>query len=308
MDFTSLLSQEINNKKKKRKSNKKSAEKCKKQKIVAEAENDTELTENATNRNRLESENLTIHNHDNAVPVDLEDDNTLDQENVASKPDPRLSLVEGLSDEAIDEKLAQYNENDASLTRLQKLKKLQYLLQIESQDKKYASWLEQEKPYHEDSEKQRVTLESIIDIASHKGELRIQIRVYLKNLISEWEKEDSNSGDHDSLLLETKKDIVKLLYKLRANKLSEEMLISLATIVYHIQASQFNKANESYMKLSIGNICWPIGVANVGIHARSANTRITGGKGVSNIMINESTRKWILSVKRLIGFKERMGQ
>ena len=106
-------------------------------------------------------------------------------------------------------------------------------------------------------------------------------------------------------LKETKKGIVNLLYKLRSGKIPTEALVSLSTIIYYLQSNQFNKANESYMKLSIGNVCWPIGVVNVGIHARSSSLRITGSKNVSNIMMNELTRKWIISVKRLINFKER---
>lgn len=58
------------------------------------------------------------------------------------------------------------------------------------------------------------------------------------------------------------------------------------------------------MKLSIGNVAWPIGVTSVGIHARSAHSKIQGGRNAANIMIDERTRLWITSIKRLITFEE----
>ena len=210
-----------------------------------------------------------------------------------------------LSESEIDEKLKQYNEYDSSLTKDDKSRKLQYLLQLDLRNKKYKDWLDQEEPFYQDPLKQTITLNSIIEAEQNQRQLRIQIRVYLKEIIREWDSQHNKSDEDASLLKETKKGIVNLLYKLRSGKIPTEALVSLSTIIYYLQSNQFNKANESYMKLSIGNVCWPIGVVNVGIHARSSSLRITGSKNVSNIMMNELTRKWIISVKRLINFKER---
>ena len=207
------------------------------------------------------------------------------------------------SEEQLDKKLSQFGESDPSLTKPEKARKLQLLLQQQIKNTKYKSWLDQEAPLYQDPEKQLITLDLITDIANKQDEVYLKLRVYIKQLIKQWQECDN---DDQELLMETKKSIVKLLYKLRSHKLSLDMLISLLTIVYYIQQNEFNKANESYMKLSIGNVCWPIGVVNVGIHARSAALKITGASNVSNIMLNESTRRWIISIKRLISFKERL--
>ena len=154
---------------------------------------------------------------------------------------------------------------------------------------------------YQDPEKQLITLDLITDITNKQDEVYLKLRVYIKQLIKQWQECDN---DDQELLMETKKSIVKLLYKL-SHKLSLDMLISLLTIVYYIQQNEFNKANESYMKLSmatsVGQLGW-----SIGIHARSAALKITGASNVSNIMLSESTRRWIISIKRLISFKERV--
>ena len=66
-------------------------------------------------------------------------------------------------------------------------------------------------------------------------------------------------------------------------------------------------ANETYLKLSIGNAAWPVGVRSVGIHQRAADLKITGSdqKTATNIMMGDKTRRWITAVKRLITFCEK---
>lgn len=208
-----------------------------------------------------------------------------------------------VEDELLDYKLSEFGEQDMTLSQSDKIRKLELLLLQEVKNNKYKSWLDQEAPLYHDPSKQAMTVELITDIEHHSEEVCLILRVYIKELIKQWEETDNEDPE---LLLETKKNLVKLLYKLRSHKLPQNMLISLLTIVYHIQQNEFNKANESYMKLSIGNVCWPIGVVNVGIHARNASLKITGATNVSNIMLNESTRRWIISIKRLISFKERI--
>jgi pre-mRNA-splicing factor 18 len=42
------------------------------------------------------------------------------------------------------------------------------------------------------------------------------------------------------------------------------MLPRLAEIVHHMQKRQYQRANDAYLRLSIGNAPWPIGVTMVG--------------------------------------------
>ena len=284
MDFSNILAKEINKRKKLSKGSTKSkkakqADKC------------------AQQHNAI----VEKHNEETTKEANHPAGEVLPDEFVLAKPKQHE-----LSEAEIDEKFKLYNEYDNNMSLDDKSKKLQYLLQFDLRNRKYKDWLDQEDPFYQDPKKQIITLDSIIEAEQHRHQLRIQIRVYLKEIIREWESQpDKNEEEEAALLKETKKGIVNLLYKLRSDKIPTEALVSLATVIYYLQSNQFNKANESYMKLSIGNVCWPIGVVNVGIHARSSSLRITGSKNVSNIMMNELTRKWIISVKRLINFKER---
>lgn len=264
MDFSSLLSNEINQKLKK---------------VVTKKRR--KLTPAAASPTKTES-----------LPKEITPQET-------EKP----QVQEELTDKQLDHKLSEFGEEDSSLSQKDKVRKLELLLQQEVRNTKYKAWLDQEAPLYRDPSKQLMTVELITDIEHNTDKVYLMLRVYIKELVKQWEECDNEDPE---LLLETKKNLIKLLYKLRSHKLTQSMLISLLTIVYHIQQNEFNKANESYMKLSIGNVCWPIGVVNVGIHARNASLKITGASNVSNIMLNESTRRWIISIKRLISFKERM--
>ncbi|OMP05057.1 hypothetical protein COLO4_09079 [Corchorus olitorius] len=63
-------------------------------------------------------------------------------------------------------------------------------------------------------------------------------------------------------------------------------------------------AMDHYIKLAIGNAPWPIGVTMVGIHERSAREKIYTNS-VAHIMNDETTRKYLQSVKRLMTFCQR---
>lgn len=125
---------------------------------------------------------------------------------------------------------------------------------------------------------------------------------YIKTVIRHWETTSKDNKESSDLLVDTKKSLFPMLVHLRKHNLEESQLTSLLTILYHLQRAQYNKALESYMKLSIGNVAWPIGVVSVSIHARSRDSKLFGGK--ANIMIDEKTRRWITAMKRLITYSE----
>ncbi|SCU87527.1 LAFA_0E07272g1_1 [Lachancea sp. 'fantastica'] len=130
------------------------------------------------------------------------------------------------------------------------------------------------------------------------ADLAIKCNLYIHQLLQEWQDTDYKP----ELVIETKKALYPLLVRLRKHTLAAELITSVATILYHIQHAQFAQATQSYLKLSIGNVAWPIGVTSVGIHARSAHERIQGRDKIANVMLDETTRLWITSVKRLVSF------
>ncbi|KAJ3509057.1 hypothetical protein NLJ89_g5418 [Agrocybe chaxingu] len=99
-------------------------------------------------------------------------------------------------------------------------------------------------------------------------------------------------------------EYLKPLFKaLRSRSLPPDMLARIAEIVHHMQKRQYQKANDSYLRLSIGNAPWPIGVTMVGIHERSAREKISADQ-VAHVLNDEVSRKYIQSLKRLLTFSQ----
>jgi len=99
-------------------------------------------------------------------------------------------------------------------------------------------------------------------------------------------------------------EYLKPLFKLlRSRSLPDDMLPRLAEIVHHMQKRQYQRANDAYLRLSIGNAPWPIGVTMVGIHERSAREKISSDQ-VAHVLNDEVSRKYIQSLKRLLTFSQ----
>lgn len=221
-----------------------------------------------------------------------------------------IALAQELSEEQLDSKLAAFDEllNESNISKLAKVRKLGILLRGQRKDQQYQRQLDQENA---------VDMElSLEEIKCHQldGEVRqtlyLKLRKYLKYLVKCWELQlmsKSDDPDQGAILHETKRDMVCLLHKLRKGTLQESIFVSLVTTMYYLQRQDFRRANEAYLKLSIGNAAWPIGVKSVGIHQRAADLKITGEdkKHAANIMVNDRTRRWITAIKRLISFCER---
>ncbi|CAK5268772.1 unnamed protein product [Mycena citricolor] len=85
-------------------------------------------------------------------------------------------------------------------------------------------------------------------------------------------------------------EYLKPLFKtLRARALPADMLARISEIVHHMQKRQYQRANDAYLRLSIGNAPWPIGVTMVGIHERSAREKISSDQ-VAHVLNDEVSR------------------
>ncbi|PSK39848.1 hypothetical protein C7M61_001657 [Candidozyma pseudohaemuli] len=236
---------------------------------------------------------------------------SLNTDDVADAPNEVLKgtvsaeqeFLRSVADDKLEKSLKIFEGEDSSLSKEDQLRKLDLLVKTEQRNDAYKAYLDEES-----SASPVITLENIGDIDTNKRQLELQVRLALKDIISLWEAMPQEPPEPYTvgMLREVKRDIVKLLYKLRAGKLENSILLSLATVIYYIQQKNFVKANESYMKLSIGNVAYPIGIRDVGIHARHALLKITGEdkSTIANVMKSESFRKWILAVKRLISYSE----
>ena len=64
------------------------------------------------------------------------------------------------------------------------------------------------------------------------------------------------------------------------------------------------KAEDAYLRFSIGNAAYPLGLTAIGIHERSARDKITTDN-VSHILNDEVRRKWVQTIKRLMTYSEK---
>lgn len=290
MNFSGLLSQEIERKRQLASERKKSKGKMKKQKVKEAVEEVVDRVDNT--RLSLDDVKQTTDTADDVKEdggavegEESENRKARVTEDEKKEEKAEVQLKEGT--DIIDEAEAVPKDKQAEI----QLKHERYRLQLQKEQQTDATIMLDE-----------------IDRQFYE-KLCTQTRKYIKQLIHLWDVGIQQNSDEAQakILHETKRDVVKLLYKLRSEKLKEDMLISLATICYYLQHKDYNKATESYLKLSIGNVAWPIGVKSVGIHSRSADLKITGEDKqlVANIMIDDKTRRWITAIKRLIALVER---
>ena len=86
--------------------------------------------------------------------------------------------------------------------------------------------------------------------------------------------------------------------------LPDDIRQALMIIVKQCMERDYLSAMDQYIKLAIGNAPWPIGVTMVGIHERSAREKIYTNS-VAHIMNDETTRKYLQSIKRLMTLCQR---
>lgn len=171
-------------------------------------------------------------------------------------------------------------------------------------------------------EKQRkIKLEDTIDMEIHEKDIKedpskvsIQVCATIRALLSEWKgflvQRDDTTEEAREVLKQTVGYCKPLLNKLRGQELGEKLFGKVAYLFMYIQQHNYREANAIYIKMSVGNAAWPVGVTAVGIHARSAREKITGennelsGVDVAHIMSGDDTRKWIIAIKRFITFSE----
>ncbi|KAH7102782.1 Prp18-domain-containing protein [Auriculariales sp. MPI-PUGE-AT-0066] len=135
----------------------------------------------------------------------------------------------------------------------------------------------------------------------------------LKKKLKEWQEEldkrpenikRSGQGIRAAATQVQAAESLKPFFKiLRSRSLPPDMLLRISEIVHYMQLRQYQRANDSYLRLSIGNAAWPIGVTMVGIHERSAREKISTDQ-VAHVLNDEVSRKYIQSIKRILTFAQ----
>ena len=102
---------------------------------------------------------------------------------------------------------------------------------------------------------------------------------------------------------QTERAFAVLYERLESGAVHPEIRSCLALIVEALQQRNYQRANEVYLQLSIGNQAWPIGVTSIGIHDRTAREKLSyysNEKSQAHIMNDEATRKYLHGLSRLI--------
>ncbi|KAG6483306.1 pre-mRNA-splicing factor 18-like [Zingiber officinale] len=141
-----------------------------------------------------------------------------------------------------------------------------------------------------------------------------KILVFFKRLLNEWNQELDEMPEAEKRtakgksMVATCKQCARYLNPLfkfcRKKELPSDIRQALLVVVKCCMKRDYLAAMDQYIKMAIGNAPWPIGVTMVGIHERSAREKIYTNS-VAHVMNDETTRKYLQSVKRLMTFCQR---
>lgn len=140
-----------------------------------------------------------------------------------------------------------------------------------------------------------------------------EIMYTFRRLLKEWEQELAERPEAEkrtaqgkiaaATYKQTLRNITPFFHLLKKKGLAQDILVPTYEIVLMMRAREYVKANDAYLRLSIGNAPWPMGVTMVGIHERSAREKIFSNQ-VAHILNDETQRKYIQAVKRLMSFAQ----
>jgi len=102
---------------------------------------------------------------------------------------------------------------------------------------------------------------------------------------------------------QSKQYLKPLRKSLRDSDIQPSIVAALAEIALFCDKRQYREAKEAYMRLAIGNSPWPMGVTFVTFHDRPNRHNIGEGT-VAHVLDDETTRKYVQMVKRLLSFCE----
>jgi hypothetical protein len=142
-----------------------------------------------------------------------------------------------------------------------------------------------------------------------------QLASYFTMVLKEWDVtlarrdpdvKDSYQGKQAYLaMVQARENLRPMFKKLEKLDLPDSVIEPVVEIVHAAQERRYVDANDGYLRLSIGNAAWPIGVTMVGIHERSAREKLhESDKNAAHIMSDEITRKYLQSIKRCLSFAQ----
>ncbi|KAK6497398.1 mRNA splicing protein prp18 [Arthrobotrys musiformis] len=144
--------------------------------------------------------------------------------------------------------------------------------------------------------------------------VRRQLLGWFRLVVSEWQialagrdeelRESYQGRQATTAMTQAIENLQPLFKHLQKGDIDEEIFAKIVELVVEAQARRYVRANDVYLRLSIGNAAWPIGVTMVGIHERSAREKLHEKGKSAHIMSDEATRKYLQSIKRCLNFAQ----
>ncbi|RGP77858.1 pre-mrna-splicing factor 18 [Fusarium longipes] len=137
-----------------------------------------------------------------------------------------------------------------------------------------------------------------------------QLASYFTMVLTEYERtmeaekrDTTASKTAYNAMVQTRENMKPLFRKFEQGDVDDDILKPVVEIVQALQERRYVDANDGYLRLSIGNAAWPIGVTMVGIHERSAREKLHNSEK-GHVMGDEVTRKYLQSIKRCLTFAQ----
>eukprot|EP00927_Polykrikos_kofoidii_P070851 TRINITY_DN67229_c0_g1_i1.p1 TRINITY_DN67229_c0_g1~~TRINITY_DN67229_c0_g1_i1.p1 ORF type:complete len:658 (-),score=145.55 TRINITY_DN67229_c0_g1_i1:37-2010(-) len=140
------------------------------------------------------------------------------------------------------------------------------------------------------------------------------LALWLRTTLRDWENsltqrgklegETSSVKAEKAHFRQSKQYLRPLRKLLQTDQVDEDIVTAMASIATSCQHGKYREAKETYMRLAIGNAPWPMGITMVTFHDR-ANRHKIGEGTIAHVLNDETTRKYVQMVKRLISFCER---
>ena len=138
---------------------------------------------------------------------------------------------------------------------------------------------------------------------------------HFKQLVQLWEKElaerpaqetASAAGRSATAAFQQAKRHMRPFFRLlRTREMPLDVLGTMVEITTFMQQREYVKAHDAYIRCAIGNAPWPMGITGTGIHERQGRQHLRESK-VAHVMNDETQRKYLQSVKRLLTFAQRV--
>ena len=137
---------------------------------------------------------------------------------------------------------------------------------------------------------------------------------HFKQLLKLWEAELSQRPEEEAASLsgrqmtaahqQAKRHMRPFFRQLRTREMPFDVLGAMVEITSYMQVREYVKAHDAYIRCAIGNAPWPMGITGTGIHERQGRQHLRESK-VAHVMNDETQRKYLQSVKRLLTFAQK---